>query len=166
MCGEIFSFGSRRSVDTDKLCCSEIEREELVVVDGPDAVRACWLQLELCLYLPAESEVRREDAEDGRAAVVVGEDAGAGEQREPRNKVQLVARAVVDARAVPEAVEQIRNKLDDRTVEGWRKELFVKQCGLGDELFVEDAECFVSKTLRRFRFKWGFISKSLDFFEK
>lgn len=106
--------GKRRDVRmVQKLGCAEQKGEELVVVQTPDAMRACGLKIVRQLDLTHEFQVAIKNDENECAEVCSGHDAQLVEAEQPYDEVELVTRAVIDASPIAERLCEIRRHLID-----------------------------------------------------
>lgn len=123
---------------------AEQERQELVVVEPPHAVRAGRLEVVRHLHPAHEHEVAREYAQDELR------EGGARQQRElveaqqPAEEVELVPRPVVDARRVAEAAGEVERQLGDGARVRHAHAL-VPRALLARHPLHEDAERFVAE---------------------
>ena len=101
----------RDVVAADELRRGEEERQELVVVEAPDAVRAGGLEPVRRLHLAHQQQVAAEDARHHRRPVGRLEQLRLLEPEQPREEREPVPRAVVDPRRVAEGVGEVRREL-------------------------------------------------------
>lgn len=100
--------GARGDVGVvEELGGAEQERQELVVVEAPDAVGAGGLEVVEHLHGAHELQVAVKDAQHERLEVGGVDDAQPVQAQQPDGKVELVAGAVVDAVAVAKGLGKV-----------------------------------------------------------
>lgn len=90
-----------------QLRCADEERQEMVIVQPPHAVRAGGLEVVRALDSPHQGDVSRED-EEGESGEGGGWKEGETVQaEEPDDEVEFMAGPVVDAGAVAEGIVEV-----------------------------------------------------------
>lgn len=97
----------------EELGCSKEKREEVVVVEAPNAVGAGGFEVVCTLDLAHEGDVAREDEEGDGGESRGREEGEAIEAEEPDEEVEFVAGAVVDTGAVTEGVVEVGGDFGD-----------------------------------------------------
>lgn len=116
------TFISTQMARTDELRATPEERQELIVIEPPDAVRPGRLEPIDSLKLAHQEDIAIKDEENESARVRLDESANLFEAAEPRDKVELVPRPIVDSVAMTKAMHQVRIDLDGLTLcKEWNK---------------------------------------------
>ena len=98
----------------DQLPAAPNKRDELIIVEAPDAVTAGRFHPVGSLKLPAKFDVRVEYLQDGGGSVGFFQNLQFEQAAEEGDEAKFMPRAIIDASRVTERFSQIGLQLDDR----------------------------------------------------